>query len=271
MSVPTFDVDPPKREKINIFKIGGVWCFKYFFSGGEIFSKLNKYYDQSKYRFEVKNLDDLKEVMEYLEYSGFDVSRIEDFSIYMVSISKFNKYKPILKNSIESYERGRGRIFIMKDLTSVNDAIREGATKCSSSSNSFHRGANSDKYIRIKYLGTDQSHFYTCEWIFYFSDVGRKIFFDSRSKADRNLDLRRTAKIWVKGKDTAKTKYSLRISGIGKDERCAWCSYFFTTLRGKANEEGIFVDENWECPWEGPVHPRDRYASNIKKLLRRYR
>lgn len=259
------------ERKINIFKIGDLWCFKYFFSSGEMFSKLNKYYDKSKYRFEVKNLNDLKKVMEYLEYGGFDVSLIKDSSIYTVTISKYNKYKTILKNSIESYEGGSDRIFIMKDLTSVNDAIREGATKCSFSSNSSHRGANSDKYIQIKYLGTDQSHFYTCEWIFYFSDVGRRTFFDVRSHVDRKVRLRRTAKIWVKGKDSAKTKYSLRISGIGEDERCAWCRYFFTALRGKANEEGIFVDEDWECPFEGPVHPRDRYAAHIKELLRRYR
>ncbi|MCW3141605.1 MAG: hypothetical protein N2V72_05445 [Methanophagales archaeon] len=259
------------ERKINIFKIGDLWCFKYFFSGGEMFSKLNKYYDKSKYRFEVKTLNDLKKVMEYLEYGGFDVTLIKDSSIYTVRISKYNKYKPILKNSIESYERGRDRIFIMKDLTSVNDAIKEGATKCSFSSNSSPRGANSDKYIQIKYLGTDQSHFYTCEWIFYFSDVGRRMFFDVKSLTNRNVHLRKTAKIWVKEKDSAKTKYSLRISGIGEDERCAWCRYFFTALRGKANEEGIFVDEDWECPFEGPVHPKDRYASNINELLRRYR
>jgi hypothetical protein len=39
MSVPTFDVDPPKREKINLFKIGGVWCFKYFLDDKEIFKE----------------------------------------------------------------------------------------------------------------------------------------------------------------------------------------------------------------------------------------
>ena len=30
MSFPTFDVEP-KKKKLNIFKIGSLWCFKYFF------------------------------------------------------------------------------------------------------------------------------------------------------------------------------------------------------------------------------------------------
>jgi hypothetical protein len=83
--------------------------------------------------------------------------------------------------------------------------------------------------------------------VFYFSDVGRKIFDDVRSNANRKVPRGRTAKIWVKEKDSAKTKCSLRISGIGEYGRCAWCGYFFAALRGKANEEAIFVDEDGEC------------------------
>lgn len=256
---------------INIFKIGNLWCFKYFFNDGEIFRKLNKYYNKRKYRFEVKNLEDLKWTKKYLESKGFGVSCVSDSSDYNVQISKSKKYAAILKNSIERYERGLAIIFIMKDLASVNDAIREGAIKCSCSSTISHRNSNSDKYIRIKYIGTDQSQFYTCEWFFYFSDVGRRIFDDVRYNANRTVSRGRTAKIWVKEKDSAKTKYSLRISGIGEDGRCAWCRYFFAALQGKAKEESIFVDEDWECPFEGPVHPKDRYASKIDDLRRSYK
>lgn len=162
-------------------------------------------------------------------------------------------------------------IFIMKNLASVDDAIRDGAVKWSLSSYISHQSVDSDSLIRIKYIGSDQSHFYTCEWIFSFSNIGREIFFDIKSQTNRKVHLRQTAKIWVKGKDPAKTKYSLRISGIGEDGRCAWCRYFFTALRRKAKEESIFVDEDWICPFEDDVHPRDKYAYNIKRLMRQYR
>ena len=41
-----------------------------------------------------------------------------------------NEYREILKNSIEAYESGRDKIFIMKDLASVEEAIEKGAVKC---------------------------------------------------------------------------------------------------------------------------------------------
>lgn len=68
------------RRKINIFRIGNQWCFKYFFTGGGIFSKLNKYYNNKKYRFELKNLDDLRKVVEYLDYKGFEFIYVKDSS-----------------------------------------------------------------------------------------------------------------------------------------------------------------------------------------------
>ncbi|NQE04963.1 hypothetical protein C5S32_03735 [ANME-1 cluster archaeon GoMg1] len=109
-----------EKRKINIFKIGGIWCFKYFFNDGEIFNKLSEYYNRDKYRFEVNNIEERKKVMEYLEYKGFEIALIENSSDYTVKISKSNKYAAILKNSIESYERERDKIFTMKDLVSVD-------------------------------------------------------------------------------------------------------------------------------------------------------
>lgn len=52
-----------------------------------------------------------------------------------MKIDRYRKYdnvlKNILKNSIESTVRRNDRIFIMKDLASVEEAIEEGAEKCS--------------------------------------------------------------------------------------------------------------------------------------------
>jgi len=97
MSGQTSDV---KREKINIFKIGSLWCFKYFFGDRELFMGLSEYYNRDKYRYTVK-------------------------------IDRFKKYAPILKNSIDSTEREKERVFIMKDLASVEEAIAKGAEKSS--------------------------------------------------------------------------------------------------------------------------------------------
>ena len=118
-----------KRDSINIFKIGSLWCFKYFFDDREIFNELSDYYNRGKYRFELKNVEERNKVMKYLDDMGFESSLIEDTSEFTVRIGKFKKYAPILRNSIESFEREKERVFIMKDQASVEEAIVKGAEK----------------------------------------------------------------------------------------------------------------------------------------------
>ena len=96
-------------------------------------------------------------------------------------------------------------------------------------------------------MGCDESHFYTCEWAFILSNVEVKEVFDIKRWVDRNVHLGRTAKIWIKRKDSG--KYSVR----------------------KAERERIIISENWRCPFEEPIHPRDRYGRRIEQLLREYR
>jgi len=92
---------------------------------------LADYYNRDKYRFELKNVGERNKVMKYLEEKGFETTLIEDTSDYTAKIDRFKKYAQILKNSIDSTEREKERVFIMKDLASVEEAIAKGAEKSS--------------------------------------------------------------------------------------------------------------------------------------------
>lgn len=129
MSFPTFDIEPEKKKKLNFFKIGKIWCFKYFFDDKEIFNDLLEYYNREKYRFELGSVGTRNKIMKYLEKKGFGPVLIEDTSAYTVKIDRFKKYGTILKNSIDYDEKGTDRIFVMNDLLSVEDAIANGAVK----------------------------------------------------------------------------------------------------------------------------------------------
>lgn len=120
-----------KKEKINVFKIGDLWCFKYFFGDREIFTDLAEYYHRDKYRFELTSDEERDKVMKYLEEKGFEPVTIEDTAEYTVKIARFKKYAPILRNSIDSEDKGKERVFVMKDLASVEEAIDKGAEKSS--------------------------------------------------------------------------------------------------------------------------------------------
>jgi hypothetical protein len=65
----------------------------------------------------------------YLWRKGFEPVLIEDPSAYTVKIDRFKKYAAILKNSIDYDEKGQDRIFVMKDLVSLEEAIEKGAER----------------------------------------------------------------------------------------------------------------------------------------------
>ena len=127
--MPEFDVQK-KRKRINIFKIGKIYVFKYFFEDKEIFKSLVDFYNSKSYRFEMKTAGERNKVMKYLEMKGgFDTYLIEDPVDFMVKSGKDKKYADILKNSVDFKETKDARIFIMKDMAAVEEAISLGAEK----------------------------------------------------------------------------------------------------------------------------------------------
>jgi hypothetical protein len=52
---------------------------------------------------------------------------VEDLKGYMVKLDKYSKYAAVLKNSVAHIESPEWRIFLMKDLAAVEEALRQGA------------------------------------------------------------------------------------------------------------------------------------------------
>jgi hypothetical protein len=55
MNIPTFDIEPEKKKKLNFFKIGRIWCFKYFFDDKEILKNSIDYDEKGTDRIFVMN------------------------------------------------------------------------------------------------------------------------------------------------------------------------------------------------------------------------
>ena len=126
MEFSTFDVIP-KRKHINIFKVGKLWLFKYFFEDKETFKALLDYYNEDQYRFEFKSIGARNNALKILEKNGFDYDLVEDLSGYVVKLPKCAKYAQILKNSTANRETATERIFLMRDLAAVEEAVGLGA------------------------------------------------------------------------------------------------------------------------------------------------
>ena len=124
--VGTFDV-VPKRKRIIVFKLGKLWVFKQFFDNREAFNSLLDYYNKDLYRFEFKSIGPRNNALKLLERNGFDYDLVEDLKGYMVQLPKNAKYAQILKNSVAFKETANERIFLMKDLAAVEEAVNMGA------------------------------------------------------------------------------------------------------------------------------------------------
>ena len=118
----TFDV-VPKRIRVNVFKVGKLWLFKHFFDNRELFEALLDHYNKDLYRFEFKSTGARNNGLKLLERNGFDYALVENLQGYVVKLPKFAKYAQILKNSIATKETSTDRIFLMKDLAAVEEAV----------------------------------------------------------------------------------------------------------------------------------------------------
>lgn len=129
MQANTFDVTE-KRKRITLFKLGNLWVFKQFFDNSEVYNALLDYYNKNQYRFEFKSTGARNNALKLLERNGFDYDLVEDLKGYVVQLPKSAKYAQILKNSVAFKETANERIFLMKDLTAVEEAMGLGARIC---------------------------------------------------------------------------------------------------------------------------------------------
>ena len=126
MPVNPFDVIE-RRKHITFFKLGKLWVFKQFFDNNELFNALLDYYNKNLYSFEFKSTGARNNALKLLERNGFDYDLVEDLKGYVVQLPKSAKYAQILKNSVAFKEIANERLFLMKDLAAVEEAVGLGA------------------------------------------------------------------------------------------------------------------------------------------------
>ena len=126
MPANTFDV-VERRKRITVFKLGKLWVFKQFFDNHELFNALLDYYNKDLFRFEFKSTGARNNALKLLERNGFDYDLVEDLKGHVVQLFKSAKYAQVLKNSVAFKETANERLFLMKDLAAVEEAVGLGA------------------------------------------------------------------------------------------------------------------------------------------------
>ena len=116
-----------EKRQVTLFKAGNHWIFKHYFDDPDTFRELAEYYDKEGFRFVLKTPGERNRALKLLERSGFDVAQVENTKGYVVKLNRYSRYGSVLKNSVARIETPKWRIFLMKDMASVQEALRQGA------------------------------------------------------------------------------------------------------------------------------------------------
>lgn len=112
---------------INLFHSAGMYYFKYYFDDRDLFEKLQEYYEELEYRFEVSE-GELEDVIKKLEDYGYNVNIVEEDEIpeYVVIIDKYSKHSDLLRNAVGVIESGDEKVLVMKDQVAKEEALDRG-------------------------------------------------------------------------------------------------------------------------------------------------
>jgi len=123
--MPIFNVE---KEEITAFDLGDTYIFKTDFDEVLVYNQLQKYYNENKYRLEVPEID-LKEVEHLFDKYYYELKMTDDFEKYCVVVEKETDSSDILRNSVMRKRRGQHEVFVMKDETSVRQAVEHGTAQ----------------------------------------------------------------------------------------------------------------------------------------------
>jgi hypothetical protein len=111
-----------------MFRVGGQYLFSAYIDNQLVFEKLEQYYEETEYRFEVP-VDAFETVCEHLEDAFFEPVEVTDPEPYCVVVERYDEHAAILKQSVATWERRGHRFFLLPDELAVKNALDRGASR----------------------------------------------------------------------------------------------------------------------------------------------
>lgn len=84
----TYNTGNPRKyshEPVFVFEIGEQFLFRHYFQGRDVFKRMQRYYNQRKYRFEVPP-DRFDEVKSFLDDYGYTLVIVEETDTFVVVV-----------------------------------------------------------------------------------------------------------------------------------------------------------------------------------------
>lgn len=116
-------------ELVNSFEIGGIYFFRHYFEGEDVFNRLKRYYNNQQYRFEVP-ASDFDSIRSFLREHGYGLVTVDAIEEFAVVVKKYTNHpENIFKDSVIHRSVDGYNCFVMVDQLAVERAVREGAIR----------------------------------------------------------------------------------------------------------------------------------------------
>jgi hypothetical protein len=118
-----------KAEQVNTFLVDGQYLFKHYFDGDAVFDRLQPFYNNSQYRFEVP-ADAFEDLRSFLADHGYELVVVDAVGKFVVVVESYTAHpENIFKESVLQHETGSHNYFLMTDQFAVARATGECATR----------------------------------------------------------------------------------------------------------------------------------------------
>jgi hypothetical protein len=117
------------NEQVNVFDVDGLYLFKHYFEGDDVFDQLKPYYNNQQYRFEIPPKD-FNWLRVFLDGHGYGLVVVDALNAFVVVVTKYtdhpdNIFKAsVIQRSVDDYN-----YFLMTDQVAVEQAVHEGAAR----------------------------------------------------------------------------------------------------------------------------------------------
>jgi len=118
-------------ETVNAFPMRDVLLVRHYFEGDGAFAALEAYYDQREYRFEIPQRD-LPAVQDALAEHGYELQVVDYLEPYAVVVRKYSHHpESVFEDAVAQFSNADFNVFVLKDETAVETAVRSGAQRLS--------------------------------------------------------------------------------------------------------------------------------------------
>lgn len=117
------------QERVNAFRVDERYLFKHYFEGAAVFQRLEEYYNNQQYRFEVP-AGEFAELQSFLAAHGYELAVVDFPREFAVVVEKYTAHpENIFKASVMQRSVDGYNCFLMTDRPAVEQAVGDGATR----------------------------------------------------------------------------------------------------------------------------------------------